>query len=431
MAKMVSGVDYNALQAQAVETGDEQAVTVNTRDLIDKVLSRYAREWTTLRELIQNAADAGATRVKIKIETTPSVKVPTPQADDPATRLRHVMHNHTVSQWVIENDGQRFSSQDWSRLTEIAKGNPDETKIGAFGVGFYSVFDISDKPFVLSGSEALRFYWKGDALFTKRLKLGYMQNTDTTFLLPVRDGDASVPQGRKLLSLCQFLTGSMTFVGLQSIDLWLDEWRMLHLQRTTADSVTLNIPNSISRTTSDGLMQIKSVTQEAVQLEAEWIGALAWTSGQRTGGGVDAVLEPAKKSLFSFFRKGAESQSQSDDKPPLGAKTGNASGGNLTAICSHKNFFHINKASIQTSIPRNLNTEFLRSRKKPPPEKTSLSYLSQSYEERAASKADAASIALKLFSSVVPSTKGYVYIGFATSQSKLRWNPLPKLLMVE
>ncbi|KAI4253124.1 MAG: hypothetical protein LQ352_003888 [Teloschistes flavicans] len=414
---MVSGVDYNALQAQAVETGDEQAVTVNTRDLIDKVLSRYAREWTTLRELIQNAADAGATRVKIKIETTPSVKVPTPQADDPATRLRHVMHNHTVSQWVIENDGQRFSSQDWSRLTEIAKGNPDETKIGAFGVGFYSVFDISDKPFVLSGSEALRFYWKGDALFTKRLKLGYMQNTDTTFLLPVRDGDASVPQGRKLLSLCQFLTGSMTFVGLQSIDLWLDEWRMLHLQRTTADSVTLNIPNSISRTTSDGLMQIKSVTQEAVQLEAEWIGALAWTSGQRTGGGVDAVLEPAKKSLFSFFRKGAESQSQSDDKPPLGAKTGNASGGNLTAICSHKNFFHINKASIQTSIPRNLNTEFLRSRKKPPPEKTSLSYLSQSYEERAASKADAASIALKLFSSVVPSTKGYVYIGFATSQT--------------
>ncbi|KAI4193960.1 MAG: hypothetical protein LQ350_008058 [Teloschistes chrysophthalmus] len=417
MANMVSGMDYNALQAQAVETGAEQAVTVNTRDLIDKVLSRYAREWTTLRELIQNAADAGATCVTIKIETTPSVKVPTPQTDDPAARLRHVMHNHTVSQWVIQNNGQKFNPQDWARLTEIAKGNPDETKIGAFGVGFYSVFDISDKPFVSSGSEALKFYWKGDSLFTQRLKLGYMQSTDTTFLLPVRDAGASVPEGRKLLSLCQFLTGSMTFVGLQSIDLWVDEWRMLRLQRTTAGSAPLKIPGSISRTTADGLMQITTITQEAVQLEAEWMEALAWTSGQRAGGAVDAVLEPAKKSLFSFFRKGPEPQSHSEDKPPLGTKTGNASVDNLTATSRHKTFFHINKASVQTTIPRNMNNEFMRSRKKPPPERTSISYLSQSYEERAASKADVASTTAKLFSSVVPGTKGYVYIGFATSQT--------------
>ncbi|KAI4109477.1 MAG: hypothetical protein L6R37_000452 [Teloschistes peruensis] len=415
---MVSGMDYNALQAQAVETGAEQAVTVNTRDLIDKVLSRYAREWTTLRELIQNAADAGATRVTIKIETTPSVKVPTPQADDPTARLQHVIKHHTVSQWVIQNNGQKFSSQDWARLTEIAKGNPDETKIGAFGVGFYSVFDISDKPFVSSGSEALKFYWKGDSLFTQPLKLGYMQSTDTTFLLPVRDAGASVPQGRKLLSLCQFLTGSMTFVGLQSIDLWVDEWRMLRLQRTTAGSAPLKIPSSIGRTTAAGLMQITAITQEAVQLEAEWMEALAWTSGERGGVGVvDAVLEPAKKSLFSFFRKGPEPQSHSEDKPALGSKTSNASVHNLTATSSHKTFFHINKASVQTSIPRNMNNEFLRSRKKPPPERTSISYLSQSYEERAASKADAASITSKLFSSVVPGTEGFVYIGFATSQT--------------
>ncbi|KAL8692963.1 MAG: hypothetical protein Q9218_002112 [Villophora microphyllina] len=415
---MAPGMDYNALQAQAVEIGAEEAVTVNTRDLIDKVLSRYAREWTTLRELIQNAADAAATRVTIKIETTPSVKVPTPQSDDPSARLRHVLQNHAVNKWVVENNGQRFNSQDWSRLTEIAKGNPDETKIGAFGVGFYSVFDLSDNPFVSSGSEALQFYWKGDSLFTKPLKLGMLQSTDTIFLLPVRDSGSSVPQGRKLLSLCQFLTGSMTFVGLESIELWIDEWRMLHLQKTTADSASLDIPKSINRTTSDGLMRISAVTQEAVQLEAEWMQALAWSSGQRSGGGIDAVLEPAKKSLFSFFKKGIEPQSQSDDKPTQGAKkTGNTLVHDLTATSRHKTFFHVNRASIQTSISRDLNAEFLRSRKKPPPKATALSYLSQSYEERAASMADEASVTYKLFSSVLPGTKGYVYIGFATSQT--------------
>lgn len=52
-------MDFNKLKAQALESGqDEEAVTVNTRALIDKVLARYSGEWTTLRELIQNAADA-------------------------------------------------------------------------------------------------------------------------------------------------------------------------------------------------------------------------------------------------------------------------------------------------------------------------------------------------------------------------------------
>lgn len=421
---MASGLDYTALQAQAVETGDEEAVTVNTRDLIDKVLSRYAREWTTLRELIQNAADAAATRVSIKIETTPSVKVPSPQSDDPSVRLKHVLQHHTINKWVVENNGQRFSPQDWSRLKEIAKGNPDESKIGAFGVGFYSVFDVSDDPFVSSGSEALQFYWKGDSLFTKRLKLGLLQSTDTIFILPVRDHGSSVPQGRKLLSLCQFLTGSMTFVGLQSIELWIDEWRILHLQKSVADPANLSIPASINRTTSNGLMRISAVTQEPVQLEAEWMQALAWNSSSRKGGGIDAVLEPARKSIFSFFKKGIEPPNQSNDKPTGAKKTENTPIQDLTATSKHKTFFHVNKASIQTTVGRDLGAEFLRSRKKPPPKTTTLSCLSQSYEERAASKLDEPTVASDLFKSVVPTPKGHVYIGFTTSQSKVQIEPL-------
>lgn len=34
-----------------------------------------------------------------------------------------------------------------------AEGNPDEEKIGAFGVGFYSLFSVTEEPFVTSGGK--------------------------------------------------------------------------------------------------------------------------------------------------------------------------------------------------------------------------------------------------------------------------------------
>jgi hypothetical protein len=42
---------------------------------------------------------------------------------------------------LVKNDGQAFREEDWQRLKRIAEGNPDETKIGAFGVGFYRYVD--------------------------------------------------------------------------------------------------------------------------------------------------------------------------------------------------------------------------------------------------------------------------------------------------
>jgi hypothetical protein len=42
----MAAIDYNALRAQTLGSGrDEEAVTVNTRALIDKVLARYSGEW--------------------------------------------------------------------------------------------------------------------------------------------------------------------------------------------------------------------------------------------------------------------------------------------------------------------------------------------------------------------------------------------------
>ena len=110
-------------------------------------------------------------------------------------------------------------------MKRIAEGNPDETKIGAFGVGFYSVFADCEEPFVSSGREAMAFFWKSNSLFTRRLKLPEKDaSADTAFVLDYRDTTSSVPP---LLPLAQFLSSSLTFVGLENIEFWIDDFNIL------------------------------------------------------------------------------------------------------------------------------------------------------------------------------------------------------------
>jgi len=71
------------------------------------------------------------------------------------------------------------------RLKRIAEGNPDPEKIGAFGVGFYSVFSICEEPFISSGRSCMSFFWNCDQLFVRRLNLD-KEDKITTFILNMR-----------------------------------------------------------------------------------------------------------------------------------------------------------------------------------------------------------------------------------------------------
>jgi hypothetical protein len=160
-------------------------------------LARYSSDNTTLRELLQNADDANATLVKIQYLSLSDCQIPLERlGSSPCRRL------------LVSNNGVPFREDDWKRLKRIAEGNPDEEKIGAFGVGFYSVFSICDDPFVSSGTECMAFFWERDQLFVRRKTLP-KEDQMTTFMLNMRS-PTEVPN--LVCLMLQNLIASLSFV---------------------------------------------------------------------------------------------------------------------------------------------------------------------------------------------------------------------------
>lgn len=418
-------MDFSKLRAAALRDGDdEEAVTVNTRALIDKVLARYSGEWTTLRELLQNAADAQASKVVIKFETLPSTTVPSPSSTNQSEILKHVLLNHTLRRLVVTNDGQPFATTDWARLKRIAEGNPDETKIGAFGVGFYSVFADCEDPFVSSGNQAMAFYWKGNSLFTKKLQLDAEQaSSDTSFVLDYRNTTTPMPN---LLSIAQFLATSLTFVALESVQLWLDDWKIISLQKKSAPSIGVPIARDVETKTKEGLMKVQSMERESVQMDCTFMNVVGWkpsiSHGPKMPGSFDGAYGSSSSdmpSLRSFFTRLTSTTINSQPKTKA-AKEERAFQEivleDLTAETTAHVFLRVTTAVIKTSISSSFAAELERATKKPPPKTTKLAILTSSYDETAASSQNVVAKGVDVFASVLPGKKpgGRIFIGFPT-----------------
>jgi hypothetical protein len=402
-------MDFDALRARTLRSGaDEEAVTVNTRALIDKVLARYSGEWTVLRELLQNAADASATRITIKFETIPSATVPLPADSSPSNLLRHTVHNHTLKRLVVTNNGQPFSENDWNRLKRIAEGNPDETKIGAFGVGFYSTFADCENPFISSGREAMAFFWKNNSLFTRRLQLPDSEtSTDTSFVLDYRDPTSPVPP---LLPLAQFLANSLTFVGLENISLLLDNWNLLSLQKKTSPSYDVAIPRDVEPKTSEGFMKVTKVTKEIAQIDGSWMPIIGWKTPKSTAHTADKDAAPSLRKFFSRLAGTAQEDTHADSKTDMAVNAER-----LATKVSATVFLNVNTATIKTFTGVKFNEELERATKKPPPKFTKLAILTAPYiEDSSLAKASEAG---DVFGTVLPNRGGKIFIGFPTHQT--------------
>ncbi len=96
---------------------------------LDNLVNQFARPLDFLRELVQNAIDAGSPRVEVRVEYTP------PEAG----RARGVLEIH-VDDWGSGMDASIIDGQ-LTRLFSSDKEG-DLTKIGKFGIGFTSIFAI-------------------------------------------------------------------------------------------------------------------------------------------------------------------------------------------------------------------------------------------------------------------------------------------------
>ncbi|KAG2107835.1 hypothetical protein BD769DRAFT_1500283 [Suillus cothurnatus] len=224
------------------------AVEVNQRDLVDKVLARYPEEFTVFRELLQNADDAGAGNFDIVFES------PHRYASNGTTPD---LNSAQVFKWLVRNDGAQFQDTDWKRLTKIAEGNPDERKIGAFGVGFFSVFSVTDKPIVKSNGKMVSIYYCGDQLYVKKEQLSCAHDKGTVIEMELKQ-ESTIP---RIFELTRFLVSSVTFLAnIQRVRIFLDDTELSCLTKTrNKASQSIVISEHMARQSRSGTMTIDSV----------------------------------------------------------------------------------------------------------------------------------------------------------------------------
>ncbi|XP_034023953.1 sacsin [Thalassophryne amazonica] len=114
-------------------------------EFLKDILRRYPEGGQILKELIQNAEDAGATEVRFMYDET-EYGVESLWSPD--------MAQYQGTALYVYNDAV-FTTEDWNGIQEIARSRKreDPLKVGRFGIGFNSVYHITDVPSIFSGDQ--------------------------------------------------------------------------------------------------------------------------------------------------------------------------------------------------------------------------------------------------------------------------------------
>ncbi|KAH0828805.1 hypothetical protein J3R83DRAFT_3253 [Lanmaoa asiatica] len=265
------------------QTREGNPVEIDQRALIYKVLARYPGEFTcknnipilavniynifiipVFRELLQNSDDAQASAVEIHFETA------TPREVGGGPPIPPDMKSSDIVRWTFKNDGKLFTREDWTRLAKIATGNPDPAKIGAFGVGFYSLFSVTDHPVVSSGGYGMEFHWKDDMdqLYVRQGDLPSEETPSpwTIFQVPLREPG----QMPGVIDLMRFLATSITFmVHLKDVGVFLNEHCIGHIEKFPGMAKAVDLPVALERSSPSKMVVVDRLECHHFAIEAK------------------------------------------------------------------------------------------------------------------------------------------------------------------
>ena len=258
------------------------------------------------------------------------------------------------------------------------------------------------------------FFWKQNALFTRRIEHEY--NPNTVFFLKYRETSSSLPH---LLPLCQFLATSLTFIGLETIELFVDDWNILTLSRKAAPVETVTIPKEINPKTSGNVMKIAHLHKGIAQLDGQWMDIVGWRPPKPGEASMRHHSSRTGDNTFrSFFSKLAGGPSVADlDRTSKSIENKVAdSARDLSQTHKASCFLQIFKATLSASPSTTARQELERATKKPPPKVTNLSVLIPAFET-GLQGVDERPFA-DVFATVLPTkSNGKIFIGFPTQQT--------------
>ena len=125
--------------------------------------------------------------------------------------------------------------------------------------GFYSLFSITEEPFVTSGGQWMGFYWKDkkDQLFARRGTRKAPAPVDgvqwTAFEMPLRE-PAPLPV---LFDLARFLASSLTFMAnLCEVSVFFDGHRVARLRKSAGTPANMQVPMKMNKKCPAGIMTV-------------------------------------------------------------------------------------------------------------------------------------------------------------------------------
>ncbi|KAL8283592.1 hypothetical protein RQP46_005387 [Phenoliferia psychrophenolica] len=384
--------DFKAL-LQA--TGEDEAVSVNQRSLIEKILARYSGEHTIFRELLQNADDAGAENVEIHFRTTANESV---RHDKDS--LPNLKSTNTTS-ILARNDGVVFRDEDWSRLKKIAEGNPDEGKIGAFGVGF--VKTAAAPP----GSQSI----------------APSGNPWTEFLMELRE-PAPMPEPH---DFARFLSTCLGFTArIRTVSMHFDNHVLFRVTKTLAPTRPLTMNLNLASLSPLKILRLEKVEEAPLQLRAEvshWLASYAIKPKPTPSLATAAASATAATTSFASKMLSAFTSRAPTPTTPLRSSTPTTSPSTVAkpdpfSFLIANLFLRTVSATLRVSPPAHFSQEMVRATKKNLPARTVFSLIWTSKDEFEVG-ADGEVEAKRVFAGLLSDleTNGRVFIGFPTFQT--------------